>query len=532
MRVAQLEGVLHYLHLARERMGQTRRQLRQRQAERAYRRGSAALSELKRALDQLRDPAEVIDALLRDVAETAAMTAALASSRRELPGRTSAPEVPPWLTEESLRDDQETSAARAAELDQRLRAALEQESLPSADQQALFEAVQNAEPLVAGAATSLAEAAAELDSGSPEHALPHQREGLAALAEAREWFLDLRGLIELTYSDERRIEQVLAAAGDEAEAARREVLPAIRELQNHNIARAERLGDKLEEAASAPPTPGPDGSMPDAETLEIQQQRFDLAGQLLTLALARMDDVKINLGESGSPKWSEGHESSRSAVDHLEALRRLFFSIVEELREVAQQQLDLADATRDAAALSAAAPEEAEARIGPLTPRQEALAGRAGGIADALVEQSNQAGGVVDAEADSAETSRLLREAGEHVLLAQVEMEGALEKLTGDPPNLESTQERQAAAIEELERALALLVPPEDREGEPDPSEQEDSERDQSGGAEEQERESESPSEPIDPAQLLQAVRDREAQRRRDREQRGTERYETVERDW
>ncbi|MCH8082621.1 MAG: VWA domain-containing protein [Myxococcales bacterium] len=532
MRVAQLEGVLHYLHLARERMGQTRRQLRQRQGERAYRRGSAALSELKRALDQLRDPAEVIDALLRDVAETAAMTAALASSRRELPGRTSAPEVPPWLTEESLRDDQETSAARAAELDQRLRAALEQESSPSPDQQALFDAVQSAEPLVAGAATSLAKAAAELDSGSPGKALPHQREGLAALAEAREWFLDLRGLIELTYSDEQRIEQVLAAAGDEAEAARREVLPAIRELQNHNIARAERLGDKLEEAASAPPTPGPDGSMPDAETLEIQQQRFDLAGQLLTLALARMDDVKINLGESGSPKWSEGHESSRSAVDHLEALRRLFFSIVEELRDVAQQQLDLADATRDAAALSAAAPEEAEARIGPLTPRQEALAGRAGGIADALVEQSNQAGGVVDAEADSAETSRLLREAGEHVLLAQVEMEGAMEKLTGDPPNLESTQERQAAAIEELERALALLVPPEDREGEPDPSEQEDSERDQSGGAEEQERESESPSEPIDPAQLLQAVRDREAQRRRDREQRGTERYETVERDW
>jgi hypothetical protein len=325
---------------------------------------------------------------------------------------------------------------------------------------------------------------------------------------------------------------VLAAAGDEAEAARREVLPAILELQNHNIARAERLGDKLEEAASAPPTPGPDGSMPDAETLEIQQQRFDLAGQLLTLALARMDDVKINLDESGSPKWSEGHESSRSAVDHLEALRRLFFSIVEELRDVAQQQLDLADATRDAAALSAAAPDDAEARIGPLTPRQEALAGRAGGIADALVEQSNQAGGVVDAEADSAETSRRLREAGEHVLLAQVEMEGAMEKLSGDPPNLESTQERQAAAIEELERALALLVPPEDREGEPDPSEQEDSERDQSGGAEEKERESEAQSEPIDPAQLLQAVRDREAQRRRDREQRGTERYETVERDW
>ena len=531
MRVAQLEGVLHYLHLARERMGQTRRQLRQRQGERAYRRGSAALANLKRALDQLRDPAEVIDALLRDVAETAAQTAALASSRRELPGLTAPPEIPPWLTEESLRDDQKTSADRTAELDQRLRAALEEGSSPSPGQQALFEAVQSAEPLVADAATSLAEAAAELDSGFPEKALPHQRDGLVALAEAREWFLDLRALIELTYSDERRIEQVLAVEGDEAEAARRELLPAIRELQNHNIARAERLGGKLEEAASAPPTPGPDGSMPDEEMVEIQQQRFELAGQLLMLALARMDDVKINLGESGSLQWSKGHESSRSAVGHLEALRRLFFSIVEELRDVAHQQLDLADATRDAATLSAAAPDEAEVRIGPLTPRQEALAGRSGDIATALVEQSNQAGGVVDAEADSAETSRRLREAGEHVLLAQIEMEGALEKLSEGSPGLESTQERQVAAIEELERALALLVPPEDREreGEPDSSEQEDS---QGGQPEEQEGESESPSEPVDPAQLLQAVRDREAQRRRDREQRGAERYETVEKDW
>jgi Ca-activated chloride channel family protein len=534
MRGAQLEGVLHYLHRARERMGQARRQLRQRQGERAYRRGSAALSELKRALDQLLDPAAVIDALLRDVVETAAQTAALASSERELPGLAEAPEIPPWLTEESLRDDQQSSADRAAELDQRLLAALEQGSAPSPDQQALLDAVQSAEPLVANAAASLADAAAQLDSGSPENALPHQRDGLSALAEAREWFLDLRGLIELAYSDERRIEQVLAAEGDDAKAARSEYLPAIRELQNHNIARAERLGDKLKAAASAPPTPGPDGSMPDAESTEIQQQRFELAGQLLTLALARMDDVKLDLDESGPLKWSEGREASRSAVDHLESLRRLFFSIVEELRDVAQQQVDVADATRDAAALGAAAPDEAAARVGPLTPRQEGLAGRAGDIADALVEQSDQAGGVVDEEADSVETSRRLREAGEHVLLAQIEMEGAIGRLAEDPPNLESTQERQAAAIEELGRALALLVPPEDREGEDeqDSSEQENSEDGQSGGEEEQEAESEPSSEAIDPAQLLQAVRDREAQRRRDREQRGTENYDTVEKDW
>ncbi|MBW2541686.1 MAG: VWA domain-containing protein [Deltaproteobacteria bacterium] len=534
MRAAQLEGVLHYLHLARERMGQTRRQLRQRQGERAYRRGSAALAELKRALDQLRDPAAAIDALIGDVAETASGTAALAGSRRELPGMAAPVEIPAWLTAESLRDDQRYAAERAAELDRRLLAGLEQQSTAGPEQQELLDAVKNAEPLVADSSASLSAAADALEVDAPEDALPHQREALVALAEAREWFLDLRGLIELTYSDERRIEQVLGAEGDEAETARKEYLSAIRELQLHNVARGERLAGKFEAAASAPPAPLPDGSTPDEETAEIQQQRFELAGQLLTLALARMDDVGIALAEGGAVEWSAALEASRAAVEHLEALRRLFFSIVEELRDAAQQQLDLADETRDAAALSAAGSDDAAARIGPLAPRQEALAARTGAIADALVEQSNQTGGVVDEEADSAETSRRLREAAEHVLLAQVEMEGATEKITEAPPNLELAQERQAASIAELEQALALLVPPEQRqpEGEPDPSEQGDSESESSGGEQKQQGEPEPQAAPADPAQLLQAVRDREAQRRRDREQRGTQGYDTVEKDW
>ncbi|MFQ5655655.1 MAG: VWA domain-containing protein, partial [Planctomycetota bacterium] len=58
MRAAQLEGVLHYLHRGRERMGQARRLLRRRQGERAWRDAFAALTELKRARDQLRDPLE------------------------------------------------------------------------------------------------------------------------------------------------------------------------------------------------------------------------------------------------------------------------------------------------------------------------------------------------------------------------------------------------------------------------------------------------------------------------------------------
>jgi Ca-activated chloride channel family protein len=526
MRGAQLEGVLHYFHRAREHMGQARRQLRQRQAERAFRRGSGALSELKRALDQLRDPVALLDVLIREATQVATQTAALAAARRELPGGMEPPPIPPWLSDASLRDDQQNVADRTDELDRRLLAGLQQDPPADPQQQALLDAVGEAEPLVASASASFASAAEALESGAPEAALSDQREGVVALTDARERFLDLRGLIEATYADERRIEAVLSAEGDAAAATRQEYLPALRELQARNVARAERLAGKLEAAAQAPP-PSPDGGAADPEAAAIQQKRLLLAGQLLTLALGRMDDVSLALLGEGA--WPAALAGGRAAVEHLEALRRLFFSIVEQLRETAREQLDLADATREAAALSDRASDDALARLGPLAPRQEELSERAGDIASALEEQSHQTGGVLEEDADGFETSRRLRLAAEHTLLAQTEMEGAAEDLAAAPPELDRTHERQTTAIAELEEALALLVPPEERER------GEDSEQpgEEPGGEQQEQQPSEEQAGPAaDPAQLLQAVRDREAQRRRDREQRGAAGYETVEKDW
>jgi hypothetical protein len=216
-------------------------------------------------------------------------------------------------------------------------------------------------------------------------------------------------------------------------------------------------------------------------------------------------------------------------------LRRIFFSIVEELQDTRRQQVNLADATQDAAALNDPAAQASNARIGPLMPRQESLAERAGAIASALEEQSNQSGAELEGETDAAETSRRLRQAGEHVLFAQDEMTAVVAGLGVESPEFGPVQERQAAAVAELEAALALLVPPEDREGE-DESDSEESSEEESGGEGEQEQAQEEPSpqpqDAADPAQLLQSVRDKEAQRRRDRDQKANPGYETVEKDW
>ena len=85
-----------------ERMGQTRRQLRQRSAERAYRRGAEALALLKRARDQLRDPVEQLGILVGEVGAVARATSALAgaSDAGAAGGASSAAPLPAFLLEE------------------------------------------------------------------------------------------------------------------------------------------------------------------------------------------------------------------------------------------------------------------------------------------------------------------------------------------------------------------------------------------------------------------------------------------------
>ncbi len=116
-------------------------------------------------------------------------------------------------------------------------------------------------------------------------------------------------------------------------------------------------------------------------------------------------------------------------------------------------------------------------------------------------------------------------------------------RLKSESAPLEPARDAQALAIEDLKQALALLSPPpeqseqdeseaprEQDQGEPGDTESSDSEQgSQAPAAAEQDDEERMD----DPSQLLQGVRDREAERRRDRDRRATQRRaEPVEKDW
>jgi Ca-activated chloride channel family protein len=528
MRAVQLTNLLHYLHRARERMGQTRRQLRQRQAERGYRRASAALLELKRALDQLRDPVSLLETLVRDATELAAATSTLAGFRSAVPG-SELPEAPRWLTHESLGEAQASVAARAEELQLRLRAGIDAATGPEEDRgiARMLDAAREAEPFVDAGQAHLASAATALAGDELERARQEQRAGIIALVEARERFLDLRGLVEAIHADEVQIVARAAAEGEAEKRLRDRSRDTLLAAQRKNLERSVRLMLLLEEERQS--ADAAEDEAQGGERAAELSQRVERAMELLSLARADMKRVRDELGEShatAAPSWGAVRTSSASAVRHLEGLRRLFFTLVEQLQDAAERQLDLSDATRDVAVLAEQGAGPDAAKLAPLAPAQRELARESGDIGVALEEQSRQEGGADEGEADPADTSRRLRVAAEHVLAAESRMSTAAESLAAEPLRLDVAREEQRGALVELREALALLVDPGQRDGEDSAQSEQESASGQDDQTEAEDGQA------MDPAQLLQAVRDREASRRRERAKRGSGEYESVEKDW
>ena len=522
-RGAQLAGVLHYLHRARERMGQARTQLRKRQGERAYRRSAAALGELLRALDQLRDPVRVLDALLRDQQEVAGRTRLGVAPPEALAHAGSLPEP---LSAASLAQAQTSVAERIGELQLRLRVGLDASADAEAEeaaQQALWAAVAEAEPRVAQARDLAWEASGELDSEALEAALHLQGETLVALAEAREFFLDLRGMVEASHAAQGQIARLLEGDG---EASLTELRSPLFDAQSRNLERAARLEELLEIERETASVAAEQAGMEDpAGTADLE--RLELAAKLLPVATGAMRDAGAALDEEGAPDFQSARLAAQDALEGLATLRRLFFSIVEHVREVAERQVALADRGRDAEALWNGGDPDAAGRVGELAAGQASLAEHTLALANASSEQSAEALRAGDPAAE--ESADRMRAAAEQILIAEGAMRDAHGALAGEPVDFQVAAAGQQQALTALAQALALLEPPQrDPQGGDEPQTGGDS----GSGAEDAQAEESEQQAPSDPAQLLQGVRDREAQRQRERNRAPGVSEETVEKDW
>jgi Ca-activated chloride channel family protein len=610
LRAAQLDGVLTYLDSAVDRMGQMRRQLRQRRAERAYRRGSSALDDLKRARDQLRDPVEQIGVLLGEVGQLARATSVVAASglagvqsgakEEEDPATSNAPSSSPNknarialpLDRESLEVSAAGIEARTQELASRFESAASHagqtggalggspaaptapggnEEIDAADAEALRAALEAAAPLVGRAAEAMGETKEAIGSGRNDVALRAESEAGQALAAAQEQFFDLRQLLDATYADQVRIATIASSEEPEFVEGRDEYRELLAQLQEKNTERALRLDKLLErerasriaelEAQAAEAGPPAADESPDPVTLE--QERFEIATQRLALASGAMsetmdvfatpaDDSSGRPSPNGAIDWPKAGESSERAAEHLDAIRMLFFSIAEHVRKLALDQVDLADRTRDATVLAAEdASERSEdtlRRTRALAEDQSKLEGRGGEIADALFVQAEELGEAAQEDQGPGGVSERdrIRLAAEHVAQAQLAMKDAEEILVDANAALPPAQDAQGIALEELKEALALLSSPPPPQDQPDSGDQ-DQNQDQDGaqgepefqpqegegGAQNEPQPDEIEDEMSDPSQLLQGVRDREAERRRERDREDQRRRRVpVEKDW
>ena len=563
-RAHQLAGVTDYLERSRQSLSDARRLLRRLAGERAHRRADAALAEMKRAREQLLDPVLVLKAVVRDQMALIDHTRALAAFGQGVRldgGR------PPWLTPAHLADRQEDAAVRTGGVLGRFETVAASEPAAEADSAAegkvgearARRAVATATPMLADGLAAMRGAIAALEAEEAGAAVPDQERAVRALGDAIEQFAGVRDLIELAYAGQQAAMGLLTPTEDSpvATLSTGERAAAIVEIVDANTSRLTRLegllAEEAEAAAQASQDAAPEGDEAEdrAQAREAEAQRHALAENLRAKAADGLADLRPEVTRlaDGAGDVESARSAAATTLDALKELRRLFFSIVEHLRELHADQTETHDTTAtvqfEGSHMRGAGPsrspaegsdsvENLPADLGYTAERQSAHATIADALAAALAEQADAAASAPQPPAAGAPesgdpTERLaeaaaeVRKAGGRMQSAAAELADAADRAIGTTPELESALGDQTAAIEHLENALRALSPPD---------------RDQSGDGSDGQQPQAQPR-PQDAEEMsqrqalrrLQAIRDREAERQR-RRQGDAASAQPVEKDW
>ena len=516
-RAFQLGHMDHYLQRARQSMSDTRRRLRRLEGERAHRRADTALGELKRAREQLSDPVAVLKAVARDEESLVAHVGALAS----ISGDDEAG-PPPWLTIPHLVNRQEDAAARTGEMLRRLEAAVAATDDPPTKEAPAGEprvdrarqSIGEAVPHVREALDAMRSALSAFGAAAVSDAAREGARAVEALARAIERFAGLRELIEITYADQARAVAILAADAEDMPADLRERLAGA--AMDENRERLQRMEGMLSDMLAQAPPEGEEGIEGEEE---IEGERYELAETLRGEALEALDAATRALASGGAADTRAG-----LALERLEALRRLFFSIVEHLQELLAEQTD----THDQTATVQVEPETAPP-LGFIAERQATHARTGAALGEALAAQTDAARGEnAQAGENIAEATREVRAGTSRMRGAAGTVSAAAEAAERMSPHLEPALADQVAAIGHIENAIRLLRPPSPEDQNAGGEQQQQQQQEKKAAAQPEPAEQMSRRQAL---QRLQAVRDREAERQR-RRQRDPAPPEPVEKDW
>lgn len=574
-KLVQLQNLEHYLNLSRSTMADVARLLRRLQGEKGHRQADVAVTQLKRALEQLQDPVTVLKGLAADQTAVHAQTQALDELRKgtlRLPvqGQPQAvkAEAPPWFTAALLADQQKDLQPRTGELLARLQAGVSyadktpekpdakaagqpQDPREAAQKRRIIEAARQAVPLLQKSASAMEHAESALQGDQLPPAAQAQLEALSALLMALERFSGTRDLIELAYADQTQVVALLTPpskpdAKPDAKAAQKpdgksdakpelpqgvqealsklstaERAAMLKESVARNQDRLARLkglfADELAavQAAPAAPSPGGQAGGDESEKRAAEKQRYELAEQKRQQAEAAVNSLAALLGKGGAALLPAAEQGRKS----LEELRRLFFSVVEHLKELLRNQTQTHDGTSSAQAGRDEA--DKQRKLGPLVSAQSGHAELGKALAEALAAQADQAASASEPQAKQAQ--KTLADAAEEVRKAEGAMRSAAQTLQQAEKqaqamsfDLEPSLEQQKQAMAHLEAAIRILEPPKEQEQKQN-QQQNQQNQDQQISQEQA-------------ARRLQAIREREAERQRKQQQ--PRNPEPVEKDW
>ena len=272
------------------------------------------------------------------------------------------------------------------------------------------------------------------------------------------------------------------------------------------------------------------------------------------------DESPNNESSDDEPYLAEPTASDHvdQSIEYLESLRRLFFTLAEHLRETAEQQANLNDKTET---LAADATTSQQKQLGPISREQLNIQKRTFDVAEALQAQSESSpqgqaapGQQLDPSQQKqldqmsqqyAEAAKLVFEGADAMRLAQEQSKSAADALNpestmdvsvddgvkkpadeadndktddeklDDKVKLESIRDSQDDALRKLVEALQLLQPPQNQD-----QNQKQDQQDQQQQNEQQPEPDEQQSESQPSSQLLQSILDREARRRKDKNER------------
>ncbi len=476
-RANQLSIARTYIVSARDQMNESRRQLRENHLSNqplhnwpitgAHKNSIDALESLKSAKSQFLDPQQILSQLASEQAKLIASTKDWTDTRTQ---------ARPWYTADFFTEIQTRIQSQTQELLSRL---------PDSSSKTADNAVQSdpQKALAALASKDLQKAVSSMQSVVPLlssgdtslriSAIGKETKALQYLVSALEAFANAKQMIEIIYQSHSKLQQRLVA--EQFSDTKRQ------DGFLRNDSRIRKLEAILQTEKQAPAqgatNPGQEEQQPDPKKEELYNRALELRESIEKQLANTHQAIQQNRHDHAS-------QYAVAADTELSELRRLFFSLVEHLKQLYRDQAQTQD--KVAATADTDDPQQQVSKLEPLHAEQTQHTALASALTEemqkmvnaASAEQSNPS---ADPSADPEQAEKLqeaiaeMQEAITNSQTASDFLSEAIASLSHASYDMEPLLAEQISALEHIAMAIRILEPPQES-----PDKQNDDKKEQS----------------------------------------------------